>query len=138
VKKLLLFTLLSLSAVLAISAAACLGHGGVVPAPEFRQNQIGSDRCGDAISAVVPQAPQPEEALFQTGVLGDPVAALSRSGGAPRPLSARLVLSCFELARILALSAPSQRVFLPAPDAAPRIHLWLASHLEVRAGPAVA
>lgn len=136
-KKLVLFTLLSLLAVLGISVAACPGSGGAGPAPEFRQANAGTDRSGRAISAVAPQSPQSDEALFQDGVFGEPIAALFRSDGAPRPLSARLVLSCFELARLLALSVPAQGVFLPAPDAAPQILLWLASHLEVRAGPAV-
>ncbi len=115
-------------------AAVCIGNGNAGSTPEFRQT--GATCSGDSLSAVA-QALQPDEALFQEGASGDPTVAVSRSGGGGRPLSARLVLSCFELARLLAQSASAQTEFLPAPDAAPQILLWLASYLEVRAGPAV-
>lgn len=115
-------------------AAACIGNGNAGATPEFRQAETACS--GGSLSAVA-QASQPDEALFQEGAFGDPIVVVSRSGGGSRLLSARLALSCFELARLLAQSSSAQTEFLPAPDTAPQILLWLASHLEVRAGPAV-
>ena len=62
-------------------------------------------------------------------------ARVARSGGTVRPIPPRFPASACEVVNFSVCSVPEVRGVVPVPDFPPQILFWLASTLEVRAGP---
>ena len=62
-------------------------------------------------------------------------ARVARSGGTVRPIPPRFPASACEVVNFSVCSVPEGRGVVPVPDFPPQILFWLASALEVRAGP---
>ena len=136
-KKHVIISLVLLFALLGISAAAAVCMEKDTAAPGWRLKGVVETAPDSEVSQCPVQTPL-DDAFFLRSGGAQSVLLLARLGETARPLSARLVLSCFEIARILALYSPAEREFLPVPDSHPQVLIWLASCLEVRAGPAAA
>ena len=136
-KKFVLLSLLLLFAVLGITAAAAVSSGNAVVSAVVLSRCAAEAGAGRTLAPAAPQQQSDDAFFLRCG--GDTVNGLiCRLNETARPLSARLVLSCFEIARILAEETPRGREFAPVTDSHPQILIWLASYLEVRAGPALA
>ncbi len=97
---------------------------------------IPAECSGETVDAGFFQSPvpvSPDEALLPGNWLRG--ARVARSGGTVRPIPPRFPASACEAVNFSVCSVPEVRGVVPVPDFPPQILFWLASTLEVRAGP---
>ena len=132
-KKQLILILILFSALfgLAVCVSSGAGAGSVPDSLPFLAECIRGE--ADAGSFQTPVPVSSDEAFLPGDCLR--VLRVARSGGTVRPIPPRFPASACEVVNFSVCSVPEGRGVVPVPDFPPQILFWLASALEVRAGP---